>query len=144
MESQGLTKPCVDEEPRDTLGIIVLLALEDLTSHGFLMQLRSQGRGGASEGGAHHGGRWACPLQKLSQPPSPSVCSQHQEAEPCHQYSQQRLLYLAPGSTNQGRGFPGRVMTAFLGSRLNFRDSSPHIKPYSPQGSASTWDPEAG
>lgn len=38
--SQGLTKPCADEEPGDTLGVIVLLAPEDLTSHGFLLQLR--------------------------------------------------------------------------------------------------------
>lgn len=44
LESQGLTKPCADEEPGDTLGVIVLLALEDLTGHGFLMQLRRQGR----------------------------------------------------------------------------------------------------
>lgn len=55
LESQGLTKPCADEEPGDTLGVIVLLALEDLTGHGFLMQLRRQGPGGGtSESGTYH------------------------------------------------------------------------------------------
>lgn len=44
LESQELTKPCADEEPGDTLWVIVLLALEDLTGDGFLMQLRDKGQ----------------------------------------------------------------------------------------------------
>lgn len=38
----GLTKTCADEESGDTLGVIVLLALENLTSHSLLLQLRRQ------------------------------------------------------------------------------------------------------
>lgn len=57
--SQGLTKPCADEEPGDTLRVIVLLAPEDLTSHSFLLQLRRRREVGGAirKGGNHHGGR---------------------------------------------------------------------------------------
>lgn len=56
--SQGLTKPCADEEPGDTLGVIVFLAPEDLTSHGFLLQLRRRGeaRGGGIRRGSNRRG----------------------------------------------------------------------------------------
>lgn len=57
MKSKKLTKPRADKEPGDTLGVIILLALEDLTSHSFLMQLRRQGQGGGvSEGEDDHDG----------------------------------------------------------------------------------------
>lgn len=57
LKSKQLTKSCADKEPGDTLGVIILLALEDLTSHSFLMQLRRQEQeGGVSEGKDHHGG----------------------------------------------------------------------------------------
>lgn len=42
MKGGGLTKPCADEESGDTLGVIVLLAFENLTSHSLLLQLRRQ------------------------------------------------------------------------------------------------------
>lgn len=42
MKGGGLTKTCADEESGDTLGVIVLLALENLTSHSLLLQLRRQ------------------------------------------------------------------------------------------------------
>lgn len=41
-DERGLTKTCADEESGDTLGVIVLLALENLTSHSLLLQLRRQ------------------------------------------------------------------------------------------------------
>lgn len=55
--------------------------------------------------------------QKLRQPPSPSFRPQQQEAKPCHQHSHEPLLYCTPGSTNQGREFPRRVLTALSGCR---------------------------
>lgn len=38
----GLTKPCANEESGDALGVIVLLALENFTSHCLLLQLKKQ------------------------------------------------------------------------------------------------------
>lgn len=38
----GLTKPCANEESGDALGVIVLLALENFTSHRLLLQLKRQ------------------------------------------------------------------------------------------------------
>lgn len=46
-----LTKPCANEESGDALGVVVLLALENFTSHRLLLQLKRQKNTGSKDWG---------------------------------------------------------------------------------------------
>ena len=69
-----LTKPCANEESGDTLGVVVLLALENFTSHRLLLQLKRQKNTASKDWGQPGGQSWQL-LHQLSSALSPRPLS---------------------------------------------------------------------
>lgn len=104
-----LTKPCANEESGDALGVVVLLALENFTSHRLLLQLKRQKNTGSKD--------WV----NLEGSPGSSVISW---LVPCHQDSCQLLTSWPIIPTEQGREF----------SRSHDRPSGLKMLPTRPTG----------